>query len=251
MFNHRFDQNVDNKVVFHWFLLSLNGGFINAGGFLATGRYVSHVTGFATLFGVDLANSKIEAAVGILSVPLFFLLGAFIAGLLIDRPIYKNEEPHFDWVMGLSAAALLLATTGGGFAQFGSFGIRAGLEQSYLLLILLCLASGLQNAAITSSSGKSIRTTHLTGLTTDLGLGLARLVSFDLKSTSLQTEVRANYLRIGSILSFVLGSALGATVFLGVGFKGFLLPAAIASYAAWHGRKAKLVWHERRMDQLE
>jgi len=107
MFNHRFDQNVENSVAAHWFLLSLNGGFINAGGFLATGRFVSHVTGFATLFGVDLANSQFEAAVQILSVPLFFLLGAFLAGLLIDRPLYKKRRPHFDWVMGLSACALL------------------------------------------------------------------------------------------------------------------------------------------------
>lgn len=239
MFTHRFDQNVDNSVVFHWFLLSLNGGFINAGGFLATGRFVSHVTGFATLFGVDLANSQIEAALGILSVPLFFLLGAFVAGLLIDRPIHQGKKPHFDWVMGLSALALLLATTGGELSTFGRFGKAIGLEQSYVLLVLLCLASGLQNAAITSSSGKSVRTTHLTGLTTDLGIGLARIFTFGLNKQYLQPELRANYLRLGSIVAFILGSALGAWIFLLFGFRGFLLPSIIALYAAWHGRKAK------------
>src|SRR5438874_1149123 len=87
MFSHRFDQSASNTVVLHWFMLSFNGGFINAGGFLATGRFVSHVTGFATLFGVGLTKNEANAALGILSVPIFFLLGAFIAGLLIDRPI--------------------------------------------------------------------------------------------------------------------------------------------------------------------
>lgn len=245
MFNHRFDQNVENSVVLHWFLLSFNGGFINAGGFLATGRFVSHVTGFATLFGVDFANFEIEAAIGILSVPLFFLLGAFIAGLLIDRPIYRKERPHFDWVMGLSGFVLILATTEGEFSKFGNFGEPLGLEKSYLLLILLCLASGLQNAAITSSSGKSIRTTHLTGLTTDLGLGLAKIISFDFKDQTRQKEMRANFLRVGSIASFVVGSAFGAWTFLSYGFRGFLIPAVIALYAAWHGRKAKLLWNIR------
>lgn len=240
MFNHRFDQNVDNTVVFHWFLLSLSGGFINAGGFLATGRFVSHVTGFATLFGVDLANAQVEAALGILSVPLFFLLGAFIAGLLIDRPIHQGKKPHFDWVMGLSAGALVIAATAGELSRFGIFGEVIGLEQSYTLLILLCLASGLQNAAITSSSGKSIRTTHLTGLTTDLGLGLARLLTFDLKTQPFQSEVRANYLRVGSILSFIIGSALGAWIFMAFGYRGFLFPAVVSLYASWHGRKAKV-----------
>lgn len=71
MFKHRADESAGNLVVLHWSLLSFNGGCINAGGFLATGRFVSHVTGFATLFGVDMANSQIDAALGILSVPIF------------------------------------------------------------------------------------------------------------------------------------------------------------------------------------
>lgn len=250
MFNHRFDETPELKVVLHWFMLSFNGGCINAGGFLATGRFVSHLTGFATLFGVDVANEQIEAAIGILSVPAFFLLGSFLAGLLIDRPIHRGGKPHFDWVMSLSALCLMLASLGGGsvgggggWVQFGRFGEEIGLRQSYLLLVLLCMASGLQNAAITSSSGRSVRTTHLTGLTTDLGLGLARALTFDLKQERFQKERRANYLRIGSILSFVVGSAVGAWIFLRFNYHGFALPCVIALYAAWHGRRAKVVAH--------
>lgn len=243
MFSHRFDQNANNIVVFHWFLLSFSGGAINAGGFLATGRFVSHVTGFATLFGVDLMNSQVQVAFGLLSVPLFFLLGAFLAGLLIDRPLYQNRKPHFDWVMGLSAACLFFAAVGGELLHFGTFGDSIGLKENYVLLVLLCLASGLQNAAITSSSGRSVRTTHLTGLTTDLGLGLARFFALDLKEARLQAELRANYLRMGSIIAFVLGSAVGAAVFMKFGYKGFVLPGLISVYAAWHGKKAKLEPH--------
>lgn len=244
MFNHRFDQKASLTVAIHWFLLSFSGGAINAGGFLATGRFVSHVTGFATLFGVDVTNHEIRAALGILSVPIFFLLGAFVAGLLIDRPIFKGNKPHFDWVMGLCAACLFFAAVGGELLHFGTFGESLGLQDSYMLLVLLCLASGLQNAAITSSSGRSVRTTHLTGLTTDLGLGLARIFAFDLKQSQLQTELRANYLRIGSIAAFILGSAVGAWVFIRFGYKGFILPGFISVYAAWHGRAAKRILHD-------
>lgn len=240
MFRHRFDQNADIIVVLHWFLLSFNGGCINAGGFLATGRFVSHVIGFATLFGVDLTNHQVEAAFGILSVPLFFLLGAFIAGLLIERPLYHDQKPHVDWVMGLSALCLFISAGGGELMHFGIFGDSLGLKQNYILLVLLCLACGLQNGAITSSSGRSVRTTHLTGLTTDLGLGLARVFTFDLKQTRLHDELRANYLRIGSIIAFIIGSAVGAWIFLKLGYNGFILPALISTYAAWHGKKAKV-----------
>jgi uncharacterized membrane protein YoaK (UPF0700 family) len=172
-----------------------------------------------------------------------FLLGAFIAGLLIDRPIHYGRKPRFDRVMGLSAVCLLLATVSGEVLHFGAFAGVIGAKESFLLMMLLCLASGLQNGAITSSSGKSVRTTHLTGLTTDLGLGLARVFTFDLKNLSLQKEVRANYLRIGSIVSFIIGSAVGACFFMNLGYRGFLISAMIAGYAAWHGRLAKIAPH--------
>lgn len=243
MFNHRLDQKPDSSVLFNWFLLSFNAGCINAGGFLATGSFVSHVTGFATLFGVHLMNRDHEAALGLLAVPLFFLLGAFLAGLLIDRQIYRNKRPHFDYVMGLSCICLVGASLGGALSQFGGFGNGMHLKQNFILLALLCLACGLQNAAITSSSGSSIRTTHLTGLTTDLGLGLARLVSFHRNDRSFSHERDANNLRIGSICSFVLGSAVGAWFFIKLHYFGFLFSGIIAAYAAWHGRLAKITSH--------
>ena len=201
MFSHKFDQVPSPKVVLHWFLLSFNGGCINAGGFLATGKFVTHVTGFATLFGVDLMSDKIKASIGMLAVPVFFLLGAFIAGLLIDHPLSLGKRPRFDWVMGLSALCLLVAASGNHFIT-GQFGDIFQLKHSLVLLALLCLASGLQNGAITSSSLRSVRTTHLTGVTTDLGLGLARLMNFQNRGEKYKNEIRSNQLRFGSIVSF-------------------------------------------------
>ena len=240
MFKRRFDQNVDNLTVFHWFLLTFSGGAVNAGGFIATGKFVSHVTGFATLFGVDIVNNQFQTAFGVLSVPFFFLLGAIIAGVLIDGPIHRGERPQFDWVMGLSALCLLVVIVVGEFSHSGEFNDSLGLRETYFLLALLCLACGLQNGAITSSSGGSVRTTHLTGLTTDLGLGLARIFTFDLKAEKAKKEIRAICLRTGSIFSFVMGSAVGSLVFLNFGYKGFFLPAIISVYASWHGKRVAI-----------
>jgi uncharacterized membrane protein YoaK (UPF0700 family) len=237
MFNHRIDQAPSRFVVFNWFLLSFNGGCINVGGFLAAGRFVSHVTGFSTLFGVSLVSRQVDAALGILSVPIFFLLGCFIAGLFVELPIRQGRKPHFEYVMGLSAFCLFLAASAGVVFHFGSFGEVFKLKHVYALLALLCLASGLQNGAVTSATGGSVRTTHLTGLTTDFGLGLARILSFQKKE--LRDENRANRLRGGLIFSFILGSAAGSWLFVNYGYGGFLLSAAIATYAAWHGRKAR------------
>ena len=247
MLNHRADHRRDNKIIFQWFLLSFNAGCINAGGFLATGRFVSHVTGFATLFGVDLIHDQPESALGILSVPIFFLMGSFIAGLLVDRPIYRRQKPHLDYVMGLSALCLLFAAGAGWIMKFGGLsGEVVRFNDLYLLLSLLCLACGLQNGAITSTSGSTVRTTHLTGLTTDLGLGLARLLTIRCSDLKYTREIYANHLRFGTILSFVIGSAIGCFLFVRSGYPGFLLSALIAFYIAWEGRKAKIHAHKQK-----
>lgn len=239
MFGHKLDQSAGKKVFFHWYLLAFNGGCINAGGMLAAGRFVSHVTGFATLFGIHVAHGEYEAAIGILSVPISFLIGAMVAGLMIDRRIYLGKRPHYDYVMLASAICLAVSASMGFFDAMPEFGQNFHLKQTYVLLVLLCLASGLQNAAITSSSGSSVRTTHLTGITTDLGLGIARRLTVRGNDPRSLKENQANWLRLGTILFFAIGSAMGAWLFMKWGYYGFTLPFLIALYAAWHGRTIK------------
>lgn len=244
MFKYRVDQLPSRRVIFQWLLLGFNAGCINAGGFLATGRFVTHVTGLATLVGVDLLHLGVVASLKILSVGMFFLLGAMIAGLLTDRPLHLKQTPHYDYVMALCSASLFAAALGGFRGRFGAFGPTPDIGQAYFLLALLCLASGLQNGAITSSSGSSVRTTHLTGLTTDLGLGLARLLTISADHPSFREESLGNVLRGGTIAAFILGGAAGAGLFGSLQYRGFLVPALIAGYAAWLGRREKHAAHQ-------
>jgi uncharacterized membrane protein YoaK (UPF0700 family) len=236
VFEHKLDESADRRVFFHWYMMAFNGGCINAGGVLAAGRFVSHVTGFATMFGINLAHGEFEAAAGILSVPVFFLMGAMIAGLLIDRRSYLGKKPQYEYVMLGSAFCLAGAACIGIFNEMPAFGQNFHLKQTYLLLVLLCLASGLQNAAITSSSGNSVRTTHLTGIITDLGLGIARRLTVRGNDPRSIKERHANWLRIGTIISFAMGSAVAALLFMKIGYYGFIFPCCISLYAALQSR---------------
>lgn len=239
MFLHRLAHDTQRRTIFHWFLLAMSAGSVNAGGFLATGRFVSHVTGFATLFGTEAERGHWEGAIGILTVPVYFVIGAFLAGWWIDRRIIQKKPPHFDWVMGLSAAALVTAA----FLPPLQSALSGGMPRlgvAYTLLVLLCLSSGLQNAALTTSSGSSVRTTHLTGLTTDLGLGLARILFHSrMQSGAPSGELRTLKIRLGIVLSFVAGSAIGAWLFSVYGNTSFLFAALVSLYAAIEGRRAK------------
>lgn len=230
MFRHRFNKAVSWRTRFDWFLLSFLAGSVNAGGYLAAHRFVSHVTGFSTLFGVGAAQGHWDEAAGILSVPIYFLLGVMISAYLVDRRVHRGERPHYAMVMSLVCGCLMIAAFGGYFHYFGEFGSEPKLKKDYILLALLCAASGLQNAAISTASGATVRTTHLTGLTTDLGTGLVRAFS---NPKIYHTEMRACRLRMGTWMSFAFGSVIGAWAYLRFKYLGFFLPATLAAYSAF------------------
>lgn len=229
MFNRGFHQDLPRAVIFKWMLLSVLSGSVNAGGFLAVNRFVTHVTGFAPLFGVTSVRlGRISFA--ILSVPLFFLLGAVLSSFFIDRRYQQKKAPRYALVFFFVFFCLLAVALLGNAKNFGVFGAELKLSRDYEMLALLCLASGLQNAAITSASGGVVRTTHLTGLTTDLGIGITRVLFPAGDEQVHRGERKALFLKAMSIGSFVLGSAAGAFLFLRFQYLGFLFPAAIAAY---------------------
>lgn len=213
-------------------MLSFLSGAVNAGGMLACGRFITHVTGFLTLFGIDLAEHHPWMALGVLSVPGYFFLGSMVSGFLIDRRIQKNIKPKYEMVMGIILLCLLIVGFEGVLNHFGKFGGENNLNQDYVFMALLSFISGLQNAAITSYSGFALRTTHMTGNLTDLGVGLVKVLSNpDEKDAIRIKEKRFNWMRLNTIVAFILGAFVGAEVFLHYGFAGFFLPAVIAFYA--------------------
>jgi uncharacterized membrane protein YoaK (UPF0700 family) len=211
-----------------WFLLSFLAGNVNAGGFLACGRFVSHVTGFATLAGVDFAFGRNQDALGMFLVPLFFVMGVVISALLMEMKLVG-----FRIAMGLVGMCLLLCSGGGYLSWFGVFDTTLSIKKDFLFLSLLCLSSGLQNSAVSSISGINLRTTHLTGVTTDFGMGLVRLWKAKSDATEFAREKTFSILRFGIIFSFGLGSFLGALLFLRLAYFGFFLPAFIALYVTF------------------
>lgn len=230
MFRHKFQDQVPTKVYFHWFLLSSLAGIINAGGYLSCHRFVSHVTGFATLSGISFVENDWLEALGMLVVPAFFLLGVVISGYVTESLSLTKHKYKYAPVFGIVASLLALVAVLGEFGFFGRFGLVAKIEHDFILLACLCTACGLQNAAITTASGSTIRTTHLTGLTTDLGLGIVRIFFTPIRKEQKKIEIKTNWLRIGTILSFTFGSFIGALTFIRSEYIAFLFPATIALY---------------------
>ena len=224
------DSLYDPKNMFIWFLLAFQGGGLNTGGYLAVHRFVSHVTGFATLAGIEGAKFNFLNMIGMLMVPTFFLMGAMLSAWLVERRRIQERPPRYSTVFSIIILNLIAVAVLGSLGFFGTFGESFTFGRDYLLLFLLAFTCGLQNAVISSASGAFIRTTHLTGPTTDLGIGLVRI--WTLRKTVNHNELFAIWCRLGIIFSFILGSLINAFFFMEYRFYGFFLPVFISMFVA-------------------
>lgn len=210
---------------FIWLLLALQGGFINIGGLLTVHLFVSHVTGFAAHFSVALSLGQMLKSLYFVLVPIFFLLGAVFSSLFTEVQREKNISPKYYVTMFVLFLIYMTVSIGGEFGVLGVFGEPFINIRDFILLILLSFSCGCQNALVTHYSRSIIRTTHLTGITTDLGIGIAK---FFVSRNS--NEGKLNRIRLEIIISFVLGSLLGSLIFPKYKFLSFLFPAVISGF---------------------
>ena len=216
--------------LFIWFLLAFQGGALNTGGYLAVHRFVSHVTGFATLAGVAGAKFDWITMLGMLMVPMCFLFGVIISAWNVERQRIKNSIPRYSLIFSLIFVNILVVTLLGVFGYLGEFGEPLSSQRDYFLLFMLAFTCGLQNAVISSASGAIIRTTHLTGPTTDLGVGLVRI--WTTRKNLHNRELFAMWCRLGIFWSFVGGSFVSAMFYVNFKFYGFFLPLCITLFTA-------------------
>ena len=206
-------------------ILAFVAGAINAGGFLAVQRYTSHITGIVSAIADDLVGGSLALALAGLMSLLAFIAGAVTTTLLINWA--RRQELRSSYALALLLEAALLLVFGLVGANLTSF--AALLVPTAVLL--LCFIMGLQNAIITKISNAEIRTTHMTGVATDLGIELGRLIYWNQskKANSIQfVEANTDKLFILATLLglFFTGGIVGAIAFKAMGFSA-TLPIAL------------------------
>ena len=220
-----------------WVLLAFQSGFMNAGGFLACGRFVSHMTGYGTYVGVSLGTTNWQNAFEMALAPLFFLVGAAYAGWLVDRRMILGEEPKIITGITAMAAMNIVIYVSEISGILGDFGEPLILQRDFVLLFCLCFACGLQNGLFTGITKGAVRTTHLTGPTTDIGIGLAKIFSHHRDSSERRELVALNWLRVKIVLMFSSGSLIAVLIFPTLGHEGFAIPGVTSLFLAWYARK--------------
>jgi uncharacterized membrane protein YoaK (UPF0700 family) len=198
-------------------LLAFNAGAVNAGGFLVLHMYTSHMTGFASQLADGMVLGNVTLLLNALGAILAFLTGAAVCAMLVNWG--RQHRMH-----GVYALPLVLEA-----ALMFPFGLMGAITLTWatpfavpLTVLLLSFIMGLQNAVASKTSGGSIRTTHMTGNITDMGIEIGKMLYWNGRARPAALAVRHDRARMrragGLVGMFVLGGAVGALGFKYVGF---------------------------------
>lgn len=191
------------------FWLAAIAGAVNAVGLLGFKHQgVSHLTGTSTLLGLSLVDLDMAESAHLLLIVLSFLLGAALSGALIDGAVLRLGR-RYSVALIIESALLLLAM----------FSLGRGSTTGHFLASAAC---GLQNGMVSTYSGAAIRTTHVSGLFTDLGTMLgARMRGHPI-------DARKARLFVLLILGFILGGSVGGYSYRHLQFTALAIPAGAA-----------------------
>ncbi|WP_425523170.1 YoaK family protein [Microvirga splendida] len=193
-------------------VLAFVAGAANAGGFLVVGQYTSHMSGIFSALADNLVLGASALVVAGLSGLVSFVAGAACSAILINWGRRRSRRDLYARPLLLEAALLLGFGLLGGLAH-GASGFNP------LAVLMLCFIMGLQNATVTKISGARIRTTHVTGMVTDVGIELGKLIYWS------RDPIRSDILRVRAdrpklrLLGLLLGSFFAGGVFGAFGFE--------------------------------
>ena len=184
-------------------LLSFVAGLVNVIGFFSVQKLTTNVTGHFAFFVDEVFKRNFSDAFHLALFVFFFFFGAFAANFMVETYYRIRENQIFVFPIILEALILaFVAFTGNYFIQ----------ENPDIIAYSLLFAMGMQNSLVTSISKSIVRTTHLTGLFTDMGIEISQLFFYKSKTHkhSLLTSIK---LRITIIVMFFAGGLCGGILF--------------------------------------
>ena len=221
-------KNLDRQMAWS---LAFVAGATNAGGFLAVHAYTSHMSGTVSRAADEFALGHTVTALAAVSTIMVFALGAATTSFLVSLGRRHRFRSHYAFALAMEGVLLLM---------FGMMGPHLAHVHRIALpatIILLSFTMGMQNAIVTTISHAEVRTTHMTGVVTDLGIELSRLFYMNVNRDRRLKHIVANRDKIklhGLILAaFFGGGVIGALGFKHVGYKvtiflaGFLFLLAV------------------------
>ncbi|MDO5679954.1 MAG: YoaK family protein [Pelistega sp.] len=232
--------------------LSFVAGSMNAGGFLAVNEFTSHMSGIVSQMADATALGDWRILLWGLGAVMAFIAGSATTTVIIHFARNNYWQSEYALPIFLEAGALML------------FGLLDGVQWylpwlwTSLTVAVLCFIMGLQNAIITDISHYALRSTHVTGTVTDIGIELGRLFYWnraakrDNNLVPVHSNIKKFKLLLQVLILFFVGGVVGALGFRHFGFLYTCGTALILVYIAagpmWDDAKA-ILQRRRRVRQ--
>jgi len=186
---------------------------------MACYAFTTNVTGHAIHFAKHMISGNFFEMFVVLAWLFAFMFGAGLAHFLIRSFEYKG--PNFAQVVPIFVVVCLLVFIG----LYGHY-IHEERDRDVLIISsTLLLTMGIQNSAINIISDGKIKTSHLTGLFTDLGADISKFLQ---KRSKIPAEQKQKIrLRASILCCYIGGAILGGWLFTKINFATFYLTAAI------------------------
>lgn len=202
-------QRLPNWIQIGAFLLALNAGMVNVLGlFTVLHQSVSHMTGNVSMLAMSLLDWQPDHFIYLALVVICFVIGSFYSGLILGN---SNVTFGHHYGFPLSLVAIFLFLTWLLLPYFPRYG-----------LLWACVAMGVQNAMVSHYKGAIIRTTHLSGVLTDIGLTIGY------KVRGLKIENRRIFLLFLIFTGFLVGGLIASLLYPYLKLQTFLIPAGLS-----------------------
>jgi uncharacterized membrane protein YoaK (UPF0700 family) len=207
--------------------LAAVAGALNTAGFYAFGLYASNMTGNISAISERAGTGDLALATQALALVVLFALGAVTSTLLIRRRRHRARSGAYAY--SVCAEAILLVAIGLAVLPLQEP------ARSQALVLGLSFALGLQNAAVTKISEARVRTTHVTGMITDIGIELARWLDGAARDVGVLKSHDPARLRLHllTVSAFLAGGLVGVLAYRAVDVGLLFAAAAFLAALAW------------------
>lgn len=219
-------------------ILSCVAGLVNITGVLSVSILTTNVTGHFAYFSEQLFLNNYKTAFTYLFYILFFLLGAFISGTIME--LASRHKSHTSYMIPLSLEIIIML-----FVSVSPELLPTHVSLPLIISSALLFAMGLQNALVTRVSQSVVRTTHLTGLFTDMGIELSQLILRGSSAKKIQLN-KSIFLKFMIIICFFTGGIIGGLVYQYLQLKTLLLPITLLAITLWYDRILLRYYHLKR-----
>lgn len=188
---------------------------INVASFLIFLSFSSNVTGYFAIFAAEIVRGNYYQVLIVLGWIFLFFFGSFTSNMIVIHFNNRNKYAAHSVPIILEIVCLLVV----GF--YGQFFYQETLKETELLLSLMLFAMGLQNGLTASISNFAVKTTHLTGATTDLGILLSMFTKKEFREN--QEMIDKAKLIVSITASYVIGGIIAGLIYRHVQFRLFYI----------------------------